>query len=95
MKNITKKAIAQEIAKKHGLDPKLVQLTINILFECLTESLANNDRCEFRDFGIFETVIRKPKIGRNPKKADVPIIIPAKRVVKFSPSKNMKNRVLQ
>ena len=95
METITKKAIVQKIARMHGLDPKLVQLTINTLLECVTESLANNDRCEFRDFGVFETVVRKQKIGRNPKKADTPIVIPERRVVKFSPGKTMKLRIPQ
>jgi nucleoid DNA-binding protein len=45
---------------------------------------------EFRDFGVFEIVERKQKIGRNPKNAAVPIVIPARPAVKFTPGKKMK-----
>jgi len=48
---------------------------------------------EFRDFGVFEVVKRKQKIGRNPKNASVPIIIPERRAVKFTPGKKMKNLI--
>jgi nucleoid DNA-binding protein len=48
---------------------------------------------EFRDFGVFEIVERKQKIGRNPKNAAVPIVIPARAAVKFTPGKKMKELV--
>jgi integration host factor subunit beta len=48
---------------------------------------------EFRDFGVFEVVERKQKIGRNPKKAEEPIVIPARNAVKFTPGKKMRKRI--
>jgi nucleoid DNA-binding protein len=50
---------------------------------------------EFRDFGVFEVVVRKQKVGRNPKNALVPIIIPARPAVKFTPGKKMRKRIEQ
>jgi len=35
-------------------------------------------------------VQRKQKIGRNPKNAAVPIVIPSRMAVKFTPGKRMK-----
>jgi len=93
MNTITKKKIVQKISRKHGLHPNQVQTILQDLLECMTESLSKGDRFEFRDFGVFEAVMRKQKIGRNPKKANVPIIIPAKRVVKFSPGKMLKSKI--
>ena len=93
METITKKIIISEISRKHGIHPSQVQLILQSFFDYMVECLSKGERCEFRDFGIFETVVRKQKIGRNPKKADVPIIIPEKRVVKFSPGKTMKSKV--
>lgn len=55
----------------------------------IIECLGNGERLEFRDFGVFEVVERKQKIGRNPKKADVPIVIPARQVVKFTTGKKL------
>jgi nucleoid DNA-binding protein len=59
----------------------------------MTDCLARGDRLEFRDFGVFEIVERKQKIGRNPKNAAVPIVIPARPAVKFTPGKKMKKLI--
>jgi nucleoid DNA-binding protein len=56
----------------------------------MIEVLTRGDRLEFRDFGVFEIVERKQKIGRNPKNPSVPITIPARKAVKFTPGKKMK-----
>ena len=55
--------------------------------------ISDGDRLEFRDFGVFGVVKRKQKIGRNPKNASVPIIIPERRAVKFTPGKKMKGLI--
>ncbi|MBF5060122.1 hypothetical protein NEPTK9_001652 [Candidatus Neptunochlamydia vexilliferae] len=88
------KLLIQKIAREAALDPKIVQIIVQELLNCVTESLSNEDRLEFRDFGVFETIIRKQKIGRNPKKADIPIVIPQKRAVKFIPGKKVKEKVM-
>ena len=49
---------------------------------------------EFRDFGVFEVVTRKSRIGRNPNKPEDTVEIPTRRVVKFKPSKKLKQLVL-
>jgi nucleoid DNA-binding protein len=61
----------------------------------LVESLARGERLEFRDFGIFEVVRRKKKVGRNPKNASLSIVIPERNAVKFTPSKHMRVTVEQ
>jgi integration host factor subunit beta len=38
-------------------------------------------------------VERKQKIGRNPKNAAVPIVIPARKAVKFTPGKKMRKLI--
>ena len=55
--------------------------------------LFRSNRIEFRDFGVFEIVERKQKVGRNPKNASVPIIIPARKAVKFTSGKKMKELI--
>lgn len=57
------------------IHPSDVNQVIQAFLDKITESLANGARLEFRDFGVFEVVERKQKIGRNPKKADVDIVI--------------------
>lgn len=93
MATITKKKLIQVISQNQGVHPNDVRNVIQSFLDAMTESLAKGDRLEFRDFGVFEIVERKQKIGRNPKNAAVPIVIPARLAVKFTPGKNMRKLI--
>lgn len=93
MGTITKKKLIQVISQKRGMHPNDVRNVIQSFLDTMTEYLAEGDRLEFRDFGVFEVVERKQKIGRNPKNADIPIVIPARPAVKFTPGKKMKELI--
>ena len=93
MATVTKKKLIQTISIVKGLHPNDVRNVIQAFLDEMTVSLSNGDRLEFRDFGVFEIVKRKQKIGRNPKKASVPIIIPARKTVKFTPGKKMRKLI--
>ncbi len=93
MATITKKKLIQVISQNQGVHPNDVRNVIQAFLDAMTDYLAKGDRLEFRDFGVFEIVERKQKIGRNPKNASVPIVIPARLAVKFTPGKNMKKRI--
>lgn len=93
MATITKKKLIQVISQQRGVHPNDVRNVIQSFLDAMTEYLAKGDRLEFRDFGVFEVVERKQKIGRNPKNASVPIVIPARQAVKFTPGKNMKKLI--
>ncbi len=93
MTTITKKRFVQNISRKRGIHPNDVRGIVQDFLDEMTDSLAQGDRLEFRDFGVFEIVERKQKIGRNPKNAQVPIIIPARRAVKFTAGKKMRKLI--
>lgn len=93
MATVTKKKLIQEISKKNGVHPNDVRNVVQSFLDEMTTTLASGDRVEFRDFGVFELVQRKQKIGRNPKQADVPIVIPSRMAVKFTPGKKMKELI--
>jgi integration host factor subunit beta len=86
----TKKDLVQEIAQDQNLHPQIVKTVIQSFLDKMIDTLSKGERLEFRHFGVFEVVSRKAKVGRNPKKADVSIVIPARRAVKFTPGKTMK-----
>lgn len=90
MATVTKKKLIQVISQKKGMHPNDVRGIVQSFLDAMTDSLSQGDRLEFRDFGVFEVVERKQKIGRNPKNASVPIVIPARKAVKFTPGKKMK-----
>ncbi len=93
MTTVTKKRLIQMISQERGVHPNDVRNVIQSFLDAMTDSLVKGDRLEFRDFGVFEIVERKQKIGRNPKNAAVPIVIPARRAVKFTPGKKMKKLI--
>jgi nucleoid DNA-binding protein len=93
MATITKKKLIQVVSQKQGMHPNDVRGIIQSFLDTMTDFLAKGDRLEFRDFGVFEIVERKQKIGRNPKNAAVPIIIPKRNAVKFTPGKKMKKLI--
>lgn len=92
-KTMTKKKLINEISQEKKMHPNDVRAVIQSFLDKMTECLSDGNRLEFRDFGVFEVVERKKKIGRNPKKPEEPIEIPARYAVKFTPGKNMKKKV--
>lgn len=90
---MTKKKLINSISQERELNPNEVRQVIQSFLDKMTKTLAKGDRLEFRDFGVFEVVERKQKVGRNPKNAAVPIIIPARHAVKFTPGKKMKKMI--
>ena len=93
MATITKKKLIQVISQNRGVHPNDVRNVIQSFLDAMTDCLSKGDRLEFRDFGVFEVVERKQKIGRNPKNAAVPIVIPARLAVKFTPGKKMRKLI--
>ena len=90
---LTKKKAIDKISRKHGMHPDEVRSIVQDFLDLITEELSKGNRFEFRDFGVFEVVRRKQKIGRNPKNASVPIVIPARNAVKFTPGKRMRRLI--
>ena len=92
---MTKRELVVRIASEIGLPQQQVSTVIQKTLDYITESLTQGENIEFRDFGVFEIKIRKPRIGRNPNKPENTVIIPERRVVKFKPGKEMKAKVLK
>ena len=92
MATITKREIAERVAKKTGQPQLNVKQIIQALFDEIVEEVIQGNRLEFRDFGVFEVITRKARTGRNPRTGDK-VPVPAKRVVTFKMGKLMKERV--
>lgn len=92
-RNVQKKDMVSVIAREKKLRATLVLNIVNSFLKKIVHLLSQGERLEFRDFGVFEVVKRKAKIGRNPMKSQESIKIPAKNVVKFTPGKKLKKVV--
>ena len=58
----------------------------------MAEAMLEGRHIEFRDFGVFEVVRRKARLGRNPRKPDELYPIPARKIVKQSRWLLLRNR---
>ena len=90
---MTKKNLINLISQEKEINPNDVRQVIQAFLDKMTECLAEGERLEFRDFGVFEVVKRQKKIGRNPKDPEHPIIIPERQAVKFTPGKKMRKLI--
>ena len=70
---------------------EVVQKTLNYI----AEALANGDKVELRNFGVFEVKVRRARIGRNPNAPTAVVAIPQRSVVRFRPGKEMRAQVLK
>ncbi len=89
----TKKQLITKISSGTHKPLADVRLIVQAFLDSIMDSLSGGDRLEFRDFGVFEVVTRKQKIGRNPKNAKVAIVIPARQAVKFTAGKKMRHTI--
>ena len=71
---------------------KDIKKILEIIFQELTEALCRGNNIEIRGFGIFKTTVKKARIGRNPKNAEL-VQIPEKRAIKWKMSKIFFNRL--
>ena len=92
MATITKRELVQRIAEKTGVQQINAKEVIQSFLDEIINELAKGNRLEFRDFGVFEIVNRKPRTGRNPRTGQR-VGVPAKRVVTFKMGKLMKEKV--
>ncbi len=89
---MTKRELVTEVANKLGMTQNEVTDIIEGAFEVIAQGLAEGERWELRDFGIFEVKVRAARQGRNPRTGEV-VPVPERRVVTFKPGKKMKERV--
>jgi len=89
---IAKRTIAERIAERHGLGQIQTLQVIQAFLDEIIEELARGNRLEFRDFGVFETVVRKARTALNPKTLQK-VHVESKVVVKFKVGRLMKEKV--
>ena len=92
MATITKKELIDRIAETSGQRRVQVKKVVQQFLDEIVNELGKGNRLEFRDFGVFETKIRKARKAQNPKTLE-PVAVPEKRTVKFKVGRLMKQRL--
>ena len=92
MSTITKKELIDRIAEETQAKRVVVKRIVQSFLDEVVNELANDNRLEFRDFGVFETRMRAARVAQNPKTLER-VEVPAKRAVKFKMGRLMKQKL--
>ncbi|MCP4261355.1 MAG: integration host factor subunit beta [Planctomycetes bacterium] len=92
MATITKKELIDRIAERTQAKRVTVKSVIQAFLDEITRELSEDNRLEFRDFGVFETRTRAARVAQNPKTLER-VDVPAKRTVKFKMGRLMRQHL--
>lgn len=89
---MTKRELVISVAERLGYTQNEVSDVIQKTLDTITECLAEGQRLEIRNFGVFEVKRRDARIGRNPRTGQE-VSISEKCVATFKPGKALKEYV--
>ena len=92
MSTTSKKDLVDRIAEKLQSKRMTVKAVVQHLLDEITTEMAQNNRLEFRDFGVFEPRTQEARVAQNPKTLEK-VHVPAKRTVKFKMGRMMRKRL--
>lgn len=89
---MNKSDLVSSVAKESGLTKTDAEKAIDATFKSITGALVKKEEVRLIGFGTFATANRAAAEGRNPRTGEK-LKIPAKRVPKFRPGKQLKDDV--
>ena len=90
---MVKSGLIQKLCNMHpNILRKDIKKILDIIIFEMIEALCRNEAVEIRGFGRFKSVMRKARIGRNPKNSKA-VQIPAKKAIKWKMSKILFKRL--
>jgi DNA-binding protein HU-beta len=89
---MTKQELSFKIAAATGLNQTEAKKSLDATLAAIEDALAEGEKISFLGFGSFAVVAKAARKGRNPQ-TGAEIEIPARKVVKFSPGKSLKEKV--
>ena len=84
--------LSNKIYENVGFSKKLSLKLIDDFFENMVLELVKLKSIKISSFGTFEVIKKNERIGRNPKTKAI-AKISARKIVKFRPSIDFKNRI--
>lgn len=89
-----KKEIAKELSISTNTTISKATDFIGKTLDLVVDVLSKSGRVELRNFGVLEVVKKAPRTARNPKTGEC-VLIPSRYAVKFKPSKEMIQRIVE
>lgn len=90
---ITKSEMLKQLTTSTGLKKKEIENVLDAQTKLLYKTLKRDKKYKLQGLGIFAVKNRKARLARNPQTGEV-VKVPAKTVVKFRVSKDLKVNVL-
>ena len=90
---MNKQELIAEVADKSNLTRKDAEKAVNSTIGVIETALVKGEKVQLIGFGTFETRIRKARKGRNPRKPDEVMDIPASKAPVFKAGKALKDAV--
>ena len=90
---MNKQELIKEVAAKSNLTNKEAETAVNNTIGSIEAALVKGEKVQLIGFGTFETRTRKARKGRNPRKPDEVMDIPASKAPVFKAGKALKDAV--
>jgi integration host factor subunit beta len=93
MSTVTKKELIDRISERTQAKRVSVKRIVQAFLDEIVTELCQDNRLEFRDFGVFETRTRASRTAQNPKTL-ARVDVPMKRTVKFKMGRLMRENLM-
>ena len=88
---MVKSELVQKLCNTHpNILRRDIEKIVEIVISEMIEALCRDEAVEIRGWGRIKTIMRKARLGRNPKNSET-IQIPAKKAIKWKMSKTLYN----
>src|SRR5215207_5207319 len=91
---MNKGGLVAEVSKRTGLSKADAGRAVDAAIDSIRESVVRGDRVTLADFGTFERKHRNERIARNPRRPQIPIVVPARDLPAFTPGKEFREQVV-
>ena len=89
---MTKPELVRELAEEFELPRRQIAEIVETILDMMTATLKKGEKVQLTPFGQFKVRNRPARMARNPQTGE-PVKVPAKRVMRFLPSRALKEAV--
>ncbi len=90
--NLSRNYLLKKIYYNLGIPNSFSKKILNYFLDIIVTGLVRDGKVKITGFGTFKILKKKSRIGRNPK-TKVEYEISSRKVVTFSPSSTVKNKI--
>ena len=90
---MTKADLVEEIAALTGVSKNHTAVIVDGMLDAVSRALSDGKHLEIRGFGTFKVRERRARRARNPRSGSE-VMVPAKLVPVFKPSKELKAQIM-